>query len=213
LRRQRSGEGGFIDVSMLDSALVTMGWDISNYLIAGTEPQPHGNSNFTAAPSGTFRTGSGLINIAANKQEQFHALAHALGRADLIADPRFANRESRKAHRAELTVELESALAARSAAEWEAVLNEIHVPAGRVASVAEALASPQVAQRELLQTFAVAPGVGRDVTVARAGFKLSGGDPHAALPPPRLGQHTHAVLDELGYSVAEIDELRQAGAI
>ncbi len=213
VRRQRTGEGGFIDVSMLDSALVTMGWVVSNYLIAGTEPEPHGNSNFTAAPSGTFRTGEGLINIAANKQEQFEALAGVIGREALISDPRFAEREGRKKNRAALTAEIEAALAARPAIEWEQLLSAIDVPAGRVASVPDALASPQIAARGLLQTFADAPGVGRDVTVARAGFKLSGGDPVAAMPPPRLGQHTQAILAELGYTAGEIEELRKAGAV
>ena len=96
MRRNASGEGAFIDVSMLDSALTAMGWAVSNYLIAGVEPRPHGNDNFTAAPSGAFRAKDGLINIAANKQEQFEALVAAVGRADLATDPRFAQRESRK---------------------------------------------------------------------------------------------------------------------
>ena len=74
VRRNATGEGAFIDVSMLDAALTAMGWAVSNYLIAGVEPQPHGNDNFTAAPSGAFRAKDGLINIAANKQEQFEAL-------------------------------------------------------------------------------------------------------------------------------------------
>ena len=71
--RGKSGEGCFIDVSMLDSTLATMGWVVSNYLIAGQEPVPMGNSNFTASPSGAFKTRDGLLNIAANKQEQFVA--------------------------------------------------------------------------------------------------------------------------------------------
>src|SRR5439155_21230642 len=99
VRRSKTREGAFIDVSMLDSALVTMGWVVSNYLIAGQEPVPMGNNNFTAAPSGTFRTGEGLLNIAANKQQQFEALAKAIAREHLIRDPRFASRENRKLHR------------------------------------------------------------------------------------------------------------------
>src|SRR6185503_2315570 len=93
VRRSRTGEGSLIDVSMLDSAIVSLGWVVSNYLIADVIPRAIGNENFTAAPSGTFRTGRGLLNIAANKQEQFEALAQALGREDLVADPRFAERE------------------------------------------------------------------------------------------------------------------------
>jgi crotonobetainyl-CoA:carnitine CoA-transferase CaiB-like acyl-CoA transferase len=111
VRRNATGEGGFIDVSMLDSALTAMGWVVSNYLIAGVEPQAHGNDNITAAPSGAFRTRDGLINIAANKQEQFVALVAMLGREDLSLDERFAQRENRKRNRAALTAELESELA------------------------------------------------------------------------------------------------------
>jgi len=135
VRQRGTGEGCLIDVSMLDSTLATMGWVVSNYLIAGQRPVPMGNDNFTAAPSGAFRTGDGLLNIAANKQEQFAALAKVIGREDLASDARFAHREDRKKHRAELTAEIEAALGSRPAAEWESLLNTAGVPAGRVISV------------------------------------------------------------------------------
>lgn len=213
VRRERTGEGAFIDVSMLDASLVTMGWIVSNHLIAGVVPDRHGNDNFTAAPSGAFRTADGLLNIAANKQEQFEALTRAIGRPELLADERFAKRESRKRHRAALTAELESVLSTQPAAHWESLLSKAGIPSGRVVTVPEALDSPQVRHRELLQTFDDVPGVGRPVTVPRAGFKLSAGDPCAATPPPRLGVDTHAVLAGLGYSTIEIEALRAAGVL
>ena len=213
VRRHGTGEGAFIDVSMLDSALVAMGWVVSNYLIAGTVPEPHGNSNFTAAPSGAFRTQEGLLNIAANKQEQFEALAKVVGLDELISDPRFAKRESRKLNRNALTDLLETALSAKPASQWEKLLNEVGVPAGCVVTIPEALQLRQVVERQLLQTFDHVPGIDRPVTVVRAGFRLSQGQPHAALPPPRLGEHTDEVLGDLGYSADEIESLRKAGAL
>jgi len=213
LRRERTGKGGIIDVAMLDSAIVSLGWVVSNHLIAGVTPRAVGNDNFTAAPSGTFRTQDGLLNIAANKQEQFEALAQALGREDLMADARFSGRECRKRNRAELTRELETALAEKSAAEWEAALNRVGVPAGRVLTVPEALELAQIKQREFLQAFDNVPGVERGITLARCGFKLSGGDPAVSAPPPQLGEHTVEILHAIGYSNAEIGRLQQTGAV
>lgn len=213
VRRLKHGEGSFIDVSMLDSTIVTMGWVVSNYLIAGQKPQPMGNDNFTAAPSGTFRTGNGLLNIAANKQAQFEALVKAIGREDLIGDPRFNGRESRKKHRAELTLEIEKGLASRSAEEWQDLLNGIDVPAGQVLSVPEVLEHPQIRHRELLTTFDDVPVIRKPITVAKAGFKMPGSEPAVASPPPALGEHTEKLLQELGYSSGEIKDLKGMGAV
>src|ERR1700744_5112234 len=140
--REKNGEGRFIDVAMLDSTIATMGWVVSNYLITGQEPAPMGNDNFTAAPSGTFKTGNGLLNISANKQEQFVALTKVIDRPELATDPRFAEREARKKNRQALTAEIEQKLQAKSAAEWEDAFNQVGIPAGRVLSVPEALALP-----------------------------------------------------------------------
>src|SRR6476661_2114231 len=213
LRRNASGEGSCIDVAMLDSALVTMGWVVSNYLIAGTEPRPHGNDNFTAAPSGTFRTGSGPLNIAANMQDQFEALARVIGRPELITDPRFAEREARKQNRPALNDAIETALLQRPATEWERVLTQAGIPSGCVLSVPQALQSEQLEGRQFLQTFDSAPGIDRPIRVARTGFRMTGADPEASCPPPALGADTDDVLASLGYSSDEIAGLRAGGAV
>jgi CoA:oxalate CoA-transferase len=204
VQRGRTGQGEFIDVSMLESTLVAMGWAVSNWLIAGVKPQPMGNENMTASPSGAFHTGDGLLNIAANKQEQFEALCDLIGRPALKTDPRFAAREERKKRRYELKGEIETALAAKPAAEWSTLLNAKGVPAGEVLDVPAVLEHPQVKARRLVHQFDNVPGVDKQVRVVRSGFRLASGDPGPALPPPALGQHTQEIFTALGYSADEI---------
>jgi crotonobetainyl-CoA:carnitine CoA-transferase CaiB-like acyl-CoA transferase len=206
-------DGYFIDVSMLEATLATMGWVVSNYLISGKEPVPMGNENFTAAPSGTFHTGKGLLNIAANKQEQFEAMCRVVERDDLITDPRFAERQARLQHRFELKEILERELARKSAKDWWQLLNETGVPAGPVYSVPEALDHPQLRDRGMVGHFTDVPGVGRDIRLVRTGFKLNGEAPAVETPPPTLGQHTDQILKELGYSREQIENLKQERAI
>ncbi len=208
-RQARSGEGEFIDVSMLEATLVSMGWNVSNYLIGGIEPTPMGNENMTAAPSGAFRTGKGLLNIAANRQVQFEKLCDLLERPELKSDARFAERETRKANRAALTGELEKSLASRSAAEWAMACNRLGIPAGEVLTVPEALAQPQVAERGFLKSFDSVPGLERPIQVSRAGFRLASGDPAPEGPPPLLGQHNAEILGPLlpaGASLAAVSQ-------
>jgi crotonobetainyl-CoA:carnitine CoA-transferase CaiB-like acyl-CoA transferase len=205
--------GRFIDVSMLEAVLATMGWAVSNLLVAGQAAQPMGNENITASPSGAFRTGEGLLNIAANKQEQFEALLRVIGREELAHDPRFVHREGRLAHRYALKAEIEAALAAHSAAHWWPLLTNAGVPAGPVYTVQQALDHPQVADRGMVATFADASGVGRDIRLLRTGVKLDGAAPGVTSPPATLGQHTREILAELGYDEAGIETLAREGAI
>jgi len=204
------GRGRMIDVSMLESTLATMGWVVSNYLNAGTLPKPLGNENFTAAPSGTFRTADGLLNIAANETYQYEKLCELLGRPDLKTDERFADRDIRKGNREAINREIQQVLVTRSAAEWEQLMIEAGVPAGRVLSVPEILAHPHVAGRQFITQFDHADGA---QVLTGGGFRLSDAEATAPGPAPSLSQHTESWLQKLGYSDDEIQQLRTNGVI
>ena len=197
LRQKTSGNGAFLDVSMLEATLSALGWPVSNFLTAGVEPQPMGNENMTAAPSGTFRTGDGLLNIAANKQEQFITLCGLIGRPELAGDPRFAERETRKKNRAALNAAIEDALAVRPAVVWEDVFNRAGVPAGRVLSIPEVLEEPQVIGRDMTKRFDGVLPDEQALTVVRGGFLVDGQAPLPDSPPPKLGEHSDEILGRL----------------
>ncbi len=205
--------GCFIDVSMLDSVLATMGWVVSNYLIGGVSPQRNGNENPTSAPSGAFQCADGLVNIAANKDEQWVLLANHLARGDLIENPLFHTREDRKANRLRLKAELETVLTTRPARDWARELNSLGVPAGAVLGVPEVLAHPQITQRGFLAQFTDVPGLDKDITLARIGAIIDGTRPSVDAPPPVLGQDTDAILTTLGYAEAEIAAMRKENVI
>lgn len=205
--------GTFIDVSMLESVLTTMGWVVSNYLIAGVEPTANGNENPTSAPSGAFEAEGGLINIAANKDEQWHLLTDHLGLEDLRQRPEYATREDRKRNRLALKSELEAVLTTRPARDWAKELNAIGVPSGAVLTVPEVLEMPQISERGFLNNFSDVPGVGRDIQLATTGIKLDGDAPVVETPPPVLGEHNNEIWTEVGLSSEELEELKNGGVI
>ncbi|SPF81129.1 CaiB/BaiF CoA transferase family protein [Pseudoprimorskyibacter insulae] len=202
--------GAFLDISMTESVIATMGWVVSNYLIGGTVPAANGNENTTSAPSGTFACADQPINIAANRDEQWQTLAKHLGRDDLLTDPDYATREDRKRNRLSLRAELETVLTRRPAANWVAELNPLGVPCGPVLSVPQILGERQIVDRGLI---AEVTCDGEALRVAGSPVMVDGARPTPASPPPALGAHNGEVWLALGLSQGQIETLREEGVI
>ena len=205
--------GNYIDVSMLEATLVTMGWVISNYLIGDVIPKAQGNENFTSAPSGTFQAKNGLLNIAANKDEQWELLAKHLNRKDLIDHPDFSNREDRKKNRLRLKAELETVLTTRSTEEWVEELNQIGVPAGPVLSIPEVLDHPQITERGLIANLDNIPDVKGNIEILKTAAKFNGRHLDVENNPPALGADNERVYSNIGLTKEEINNLKKEGVI
>ena len=205
--------GSFIDISMLESTLVTMGWVISNYLIGGVLPKPQGNENFTSSPSGTFQTKDGLINIAANKDEQWELLAEHIGRCDLIVNPYFFSREKRKENRFRLKAEIETVLTKRQAKKWIEELNKIGVPAGPVLSIPEILEHPQILDRGLISEIESTINLEKKIKILKSAIIFDGKHPDTKGTPPSLGADNNQIYLDLGYDESDIKVLEEEGVI
>jgi CoA:oxalate CoA-transferase len=209
--REISGEGQFIDVALLDSVMPLMGWVAANLLIGGQQPQLLGNENFTAAPSGTFKTKDGYLNIAANKQEQWHAVADIVGLPELKEDERFKERDIRKKNRFLLKPLLESKLIENDTKYWSDVLNKVGVPSGEILSLEDALNAQQIEHRNTFSTVNV-DGIG-DIKLFNMTAKFGKSEGTVETRPPYLSEHTTEILKSLGIEGTEIVELKEKGII
>ena len=209
--REHTGEGQFIDIALLDSIMPLMGWVAANLLIGGQPPVLLGNDNFTAAPSGMFKTKDSYINIAANQQQQWEDLADELGLPELKTDPRFKERDTRKANRFLLTPLLEEKLTRDITAHWVEVLNARGIPSGDVVSLESALTSDQARHRQVIAEVDQ-PGIGK-VKIFNLTAKFSKTPAQIEMSPPKLSEHTEDILVELGYSAEEIKDLKEKSVI
>jgi len=211
LERARTGRGQIVHTSLLESMIAVLAWGAGMYFESGHVPGPAGQHHPLTAPYGRFAARDGYLNIAAANDAQWQKLAEVLGRPEWLRDPRYVGLLERRAHRDELTAEIEAALRARDVADWVERINAAGVPCGPVLDIAQVFADPQVRARAMYVALPH-PEVGTFQTTGLP-VKLSRTPGAIERRPPLFGEHTDEVLRECGIDGAEIAALRAARAV
>ncbi|MBZ0248119.1 MAG: CoA transferase [Burkholderiales bacterium] len=209
--RNASGRGQMVDTSLMEAAIQQTYWQSAIYLATGENPGPSGSAHILTAPYQAFPTADGWINVGGANQANWERIAKAIGREDLIADPRFVTNGERMRHLAELTPLIAERMKSRTSAEWIAEFEAAGVPVGPINRIGDMLADPQVAAREMVVEVEH-PKAGRTKAIGMP-VKFSETPCAVTRPSPLLGQHTREILGSLGYDGPAIDRLAAAGAV
>jgi crotonobetainyl-CoA:carnitine CoA-transferase CaiB-like acyl-CoA transferase len=210
-QRTHTGKGQLVDVAMLDATLSFLSTYVTDFTVGGHVQGQLGNRAQSRLPTAdVFKVKGGHILLAVNNEKQFVALAKALGRPDLLEDPRFANWSTRIANDAALRAIIEAVLARDDAKSWEKRLTEADVPCSRVWSIPEIVAHPQLAHRDVLQKVDTPYG---ELTFVGSGFRLAHGGGSVERAPALPGAHAEEILAEAGYAEGDIAALRRDGVI
>jgi len=211
LARARTGRGQYVDVGMLDSVAALLTYQAGIYFATGTPPKRMGNRHPTIVPYETFQASDGDVVLAVGNDELWRRFCRVAGLEPLVNDSRFATNRDRVLNYDGLRPHLIEAFRRRTRADWMATLAEAGVPAGVVRDLGEVLTDPQLLARNMVET-ATHPITG-EIKMLGVPVKLSATPGAINRPPPRLGEHTDCVLQELGLTAARVAELRQAGVI
>jgi crotonobetainyl-CoA:carnitine CoA-transferase CaiB-like acyl-CoA transferase len=209
--RERTGRGQDVYVSILDAMVSLLTWSAGMYFETGIPPGVAGNHHPLSSPFGVYQAKDGPFNLCAGNEAIWRRLCDAIGRPDLPRDPRFATNNDRVANRAALNPILTEVFRSRTAAEWVQYLNEKGVACGPIYDLAEVFHDPQVLHNQMLVQRP--HPVHGTVNLIGIPIKLSETPGDIRLAPPLLGEHADAVLQEAGYTSAEIAGLRETGVL
>jgi crotonobetainyl-CoA:carnitine CoA-transferase CaiB-like acyl-CoA transferase len=211
IRQVRTGQGEILDVAMLDSAMSLLGPVFALQYISDMPIALRGNRSFSGSPfSGLYQAGEGALVVVANTPRQTEALLRTLELESLWEDPRVRDWRNHADVVELLGDRLQQAFLTRTADAWEALLNEAHVPAGKVRSLPEMMDQPYTAERGFKHEIFI-PELGETLPLPGIGFLADGQNGYVDTPPPVLGQHTAEVLREIGLDDGEIERLVEAG--
>lgn len=209
--RHRSGRGQRVDTSLLEGQLSMLSYHLTRYFSTGVVPGPGGSGSAVSVPYQAFRASDDWLVVAAFNERMWRSFCGAIGKPDWADDPRFANANSRAAHRDLLVDLINAAFAADTVQAWAAKLDAAGVPCTPVNRLDQVVAEPQVVDREMIVRMDV-PGLG-PIRVAGLPIKFSGTPGRLERHPPHLGEHTAEILRELGLAQEAIDALAAKGAI
>ncbi|WP_029009903.1 CaiB/BaiF CoA transferase family protein [Azospirillum halopraeferens] len=210
--RDRTGEGQWVDLALLDVQVAVLANQAMNYLVSGAAPRRLGNAHPNIVPYQAFATADGYMILAVGNDGQFAKYCTAAGRPELAQDPRFATNPARVANRAELVPVVDGLMRTRTTADWLAVLEPLGVPCGPINDLAQVFADPHVIARGLRRDLPH-PALGSVPTVASP-IRYSATPVEHGAAPPALGGDTDAVLEELlGLCAADREALRSRNVI
>jgi formyl-CoA transferase len=204
--REVSGEGQWVQSSLLQAQIGLMDFQAARYLMTGDVPGQVGNDHPHSMPTSAYRTKDGYMNIAASGKAIWARFCKALGREAWLSDPDFSDEPARARNRAKLNAAINEVTATRATAEWIEILNEAGVPSGPIYRMDQVFADPQVQHLEAAATVRH-PKLG-DTRIVNQVVKLSRTPAKMARATPELGEHTEEILAELGYDAAAVAELR-----
>ncbi len=211
-QRQRTGQGGRLDLSLLETQVITLINIASSYLNGGEIPRRWGTAHASIVPYQALRTKDGYLIVGCGNEKLWQAFCKVIEAPELAADPRFQSNADRVKHRDVLIPLLEERMARKSTAEWDRLVGEAGIPCGPINSMEQVFTDPQVRHLQLVQEVPH-PFAGR-VRVIRHPVSMNGTPFPVRLPPPALGQHTDGILrDVLGMGEAQIAMLRRDGVI